>query len=135
MIEAVDPVTVWAVRLGEYAGEEKGKLALDPEEGRLTFLHEKDTKTVHISLASIRRVKRSLGSPVLEVDFATRDGMARMAFFFARPPPFQPPTMMGSGRRRKRQNIQVLMGENAAVRDVVRRWRNAVRTAAREARR
>jgi hypothetical protein len=134
MIEAVEPVTVWAVRLGEYADEIKGKLVLDPEKARLSFLHEEGTKSVHISLASIRRVKRALGSPVLHVDFATGNGMARMAFFFARPPPMQPPTLVGSGRRKKRQNIQLLMGENAAVRDVVKRWRDALRKAAREAR-
>jgi hypothetical protein len=135
MIETVKPVTVWAVRLGQYANEVKGKLALEPEEERLTFLDDEDEKTVHISLASIRRVKRSMGSPVLQVDFVSAEGMARMAFFFARPPPFQPSTLVGSGRRRKRQNIQVLMGENASVRDVVRRWRDAVREAARAARR
>ena len=135
MIEAVKPVTVWAVRLGEYADEVKGKLVLDPEESRLSFLSDVGPETVHISLASIRRVKRSFGSPVLQVDFATGDGMARMAFFFARPPPMQPPTIIGRGRRNKRQNIQVLMGENAAVRDVVRTWRDAVREGARKARR
>jgi hypothetical protein len=134
MIESVKPVTVWAVRLGRYADEVKGKLALEREEERLTFHDDEGEKTEHISLQSIRRVKRSLGSPVLQVDFATSNGMARIAFFFARPPPFQPSTLMGSGRRRKRQNIQVLMGENATVRDLVKKWQNAVREAAREAR-
>jgi hypothetical protein len=134
MIEAMDPITVWAVRLGEYSAEVKGTLALDTDESRLSFLHDKETKTVHISLTSIRRVKRVYGSPILQVDFATSDGVARMAFFFVQPPPVQPPTLIGSGRRKKRRNIQFLMGENAAIRDVVIKWRDAVRKSAREAR-
>ena len=134
MIGGVEPVTVWAIRLGQQAEEVKGKLALEPELSRLSFLHDKDTKTVHIPLASIRRVRRSFGSPVMQVDFSSGNGVARMAFFFAHPPPVQPATMIGSGRRRKRQNIQFLMGENAALRGVVRTWRDEVRKAVREAR-
>jgi hypothetical protein len=134
MIGGVDPVTVWAVRLGEYRDEVEGRLVLDTDRSRLSFLHDEDTKTVHIPLGSIRRVRRSFGSPVMEVDFATESRAARMAFFFTRPPPVQPPTLIGSGRRRKRQNIQFLMGENAALRDLVKRWRDEVRRAARETR-
>jgi hypothetical protein len=133
MIGGVEPVTVWAIRLGEEPEEIKGRLALEPEEGRLSFLHDEDTKTVHIPLASIRRVRRSFGSPVIQVDFSTENGVARMAFFFTRPPPVQPARFIGSGRRGKRQNIQFLMGENAGLRDVVRRWRDEVRKAARQA--
>lgn len=133
-MEEVEPITVWAVRLGEYTDEARGKLVLDEEESRLSFLHDKDAKTVHISLASIRRVRRLVGSPVLVVDFALDERMARMAFFFAQPPPVQQATLVGRGRRQKRQNIQFLMGENAAHSSDVKRWRNAVRAAVREAR-
>jgi hypothetical protein len=134
MMEAVEPITVWAVRLGEYTDEVRGKLVLDEEESRVSFLHDKQAKTAHISLGSIRRVRRIFGSPVLVIDFATSEGMGRMAFFFAQPPPMQEPTLVGRGRRRKRENIQFLMGENAARSADVKRWRNAVRRAVREAR-
>ena len=131
---SVEPTTVWAVRLGEYTDEVRGKLVLDEEESQLSFLHDKETKTAHISLGSIRRIRRILGSPVLVVDFAVDDEMGRMAFFFAQPPPVQHATLVGRGRRRKRENIQFLMGENAARSADVKRWRNAVHKAVREAR-
>jgi hypothetical protein len=130
----VESTTVWAVRLGEYADEVRGKLVLDEEASTLSFHHDKGTKTVDISLATVRRVKRVLGSPVLVVDWASDGGMARMAFFFAQPPPVQEATLVGRGRRRKRENIQFLMGENSAHRGTVKRWRDAVRKAVREAR-
>ena len=57
-----------------------------------------------------------------------------MAFFFAQPPPVKHPTLLGRGRREKRQSIQFLMGENAARSDDVKRWRDALRKAVREAR-
>ena len=130
----MEPVTVWAVRLGEYTDEVRGKLALDEEQSRLSFLHDKESKTTHISLGSIRRIHRLFGSPVLVVDFAVADGMGRMAFFFAQPPPVQQATLVGRGRREKRRNIQFLMGENAARSSDVKRWRDAVKKAVREAR-
>jgi hypothetical protein len=133
-MEGVEPITVWAVRLGEYTDEVRGNLVLNEEESRLSFLHEKESKTIHISLGSIRRVRRVFGSPVLVVDFGVADGMGRMAFFFTQPPPVQQATLVGRGRRRKRENIQFLMGENAARSSDVKRWRDAVRKAAREAR-
>ena len=134
MMDAVEPTTVWAVRLGEYTEEVRGKLVLDEEESRLSFIHDKETKTAHISLASIRRVRRIFGSPVLVIDFAVRNGMGRMAFFFAQPPPVQEATLVGRGRRRKRENIQFLMGENAARSADVKRWRSVLRAAVRDAR-
>jgi hypothetical protein len=133
-MEDMEPITVWAVRLGEYTDEVRGKLALDEEQSRLSFLHDKESKTTHISLGSIRRVRRLVGSPVLVVDFTVDDGMGRMAFFFAQPPPVQQATLVGRGRREKRRNIQFLMGENAARSSDVKRWRDAVKRAAREAR-
>jgi hypothetical protein len=134
MMDVVEPITVWAVRLGEYTDEVRGRLVLDEEESRLSFVHDKETKTMHISLASIRRVKRIFGSPVLVVDFAADTSVGRVAFFFAQPPPMQEPTLVGRGRRRKRENIQFLMGENAARSADVKAWRNAVRKAVQEAR-
>jgi hypothetical protein len=132
-LAAVEPVTVWAIRLGEYADEVRGTLTLDPE--TLRFEHHKGTKSISIPIGSIRRTKRVFGSPVLIVDFFQEEHLARMAFYFAQPPPLDGEPMTRKRRRQRKENMTFLMRENAAKRDLVRDWRQAVDEAVREARR
>jgi hypothetical protein len=124
----VEPVTVWAVLEGAWTSEAKGKLSLDEQAGVLSFRHHKGVRNFDLPVASIRRVRRLLASPTLEVEFVRDDDPVRAAFFFAQPPP-KPEPERGKGRGQKRRNITLLMGESATKRSVVKAWRAAVRQA------
>jgi hypothetical protein len=128
----MEPVTVWAVRLGEYTDEVRGTLSLD--DSHLQFEHHKGTKSVSIPIGSIRRTKRVLASPVLIVEFAEAEHIARMAFFFAQPPPLDAEPMTRQRRRQRKQNMGFLMRENSVRRLQVKEWRAAIDQAIRDAR-
>ena len=128
-----ESVTVWAVRLGTGRGDAKGTLSLD--DAHLVFRHVKGSEDAEIPLTAIRQVKRGLGSPVLLVEFDHEDDRARMAFFFAQPPPVDPEA---SGFRRikeRRENLGRFLAQNTNQRGSVREWRSAIRAAVRAARR
>jgi hypothetical protein len=129
----MEPITVWAVRLGDYTDEVRGTLSL--EESDLRFEHHKGTKSVTIPVGSIRRTKRVLGSPVLIVEFAQDEHVSRMAFYFAQPPPLDAEPMTRKRRRQRKENMGFLMQQNATKRDLVKQWRSAIDEAVREARR
>jgi hypothetical protein len=130
--DAMEPITVWAVRLGEYTDEVRGTLSL--EESQLRFEHHKGTKSVTIPIGSIRRTRRTLGSPVLIVEFTQGERLSRMAFFFAQPPPLNAEPMTRKRRRQRKENMGFLMRENSAKRIQVKEWRAAIDEAVREAR-
>ncbi len=130
---APEPITVWAIRLGEYTDEVRGTLNLDRD--TLRFEHHKGTKSVSIPIGSIRRTKRVFGSPVLIVDFFQDEHLARMAFYFAQPPPLDAEPMTRKRRRQRKENMGFLMRENAVKHERVREWRAAIDQAVREARR
>ncbi len=129
----MEPITVWAIRLGEYTDEVRGTLSLD--ESTLRFEHHKGTKSVSISIGSIRRTKRVFGSPVLIVDFFEDERLARMAFYFAQPPPLDAEPMTRKRRRQRKENMGFLMRENTVKHEKVREWRAAIDQAVRDARR
>jgi hypothetical protein len=129
----MEPITVWAIRLGEYTDEVRGILTL--EESTLRFEHHKGTKSVTIPMGSIRRTKRVFGSPVLIVDFFQGEHLARMAFYFTQPPPLDAEPMSRKRRRQRKENMGLLMRENASKHELVKDWRSAIDQAVREARR
>ncbi len=128
----MEPVTVWGVRLGEYTDEVRGTLSLD--ESHLRFEHHKGTKSVSIPIGSIRRTKRVWASPVLIVEFAQEERVARMAFFFSQPPPLDAEPMTRKRRRQRKENMGFLMRENSVKRLQVKEWRAAIDQAVRRAR-
>jgi len=127
----IEPATVWAVRYGHYSDEVRGELSLDGP--FLRFRHLRGSKNIDIPLSGILKVRRLRGSPVLEVRFHIEGGQGRMAFFFSQPPPINDPSSVGRSRRRRKDNIRLLMRENRDKRDLVGRWRNTVAEAVREA--
>ena len=127
MAGVTEGVTVWAVRLGTLDEGAKGRLELRPAE--LVFTAEKAGPTLRIPLAEIRRVRRTLGSPVMVV----HHGKDAVAFYFAQPPRLR---FAGESSRRPRDrmsSIAYLAGRNPTRRDQVKGWVGRVRDAAREA--
>ncbi len=129
----MEPITVWAIKLGDYTDEVRGTLSLDPE--TLRFEHHKGTKSLSIPIGSIRRTKRVFGSPVLIVDFFQDERLTRMAFYFAQPPPLDAEPMTRKRRKQRKENMGFLMQQNSMKREAVREWRQAIDQAVREARR
>jgi hypothetical protein len=129
----VEPTVVWAIRLGEYTDEVRGVLSMD--QSTLLFEHHKGLKSVSIPVGSIRRTKRVFGSPVLIVDFFQEEHLARMAFYFTQPPPLDAEPMTRKRRRQRKENMGLLMRENAVKHELVKEWRSAIDEAVREARR
>jgi len=127
----VEPVTAWGIRLGSAETEAKGTLALTDD--HLSFQHAKGVRNIEIPLPAITKVKRSLGSPVLVVDYLEDGRPVRAAFFFAPPPPISrdPGTRK---RREKRENMGTFIRQSASKGGNVKQWREEVRAAARRAR-
>jgi len=141
------PVTAWAVELGPETTPEdvKGTLALQgdslafsPADEALPFLR--------IPLASISKVRRLRGSPVLMVVHGTQAALRRTAFYFAQPPPLgvllgqqttERPAGLGAfrnpKRRARRDNVGYLGMTNREKKALLTEWVRAVRAALRPA--
>jgi hypothetical protein len=137
------PVTVWAVELGPDLppDEIKGALALEGE--TLSFTPEREVDPpLSIPVASIAKVRRLRGSPVLMVVHG-RGVTRRTAFYFAQPPPLgvltgqvteRPPGGLAAfrnpRRRARRDNIGYLGAVNRAKKPQISEWVRAIRAAA-----
>jgi hypothetical protein len=103
---------------------EDGVLAFSPAGGR-------SAETV-IPVGDVRKVRRAPGSPVLEVETSIPGAPSIIGFYFVKPPPLTPPT---EGYRpfgrflARRRAIATLRGGNAAHREDVEVWVEAVRSA------
>jgi hypothetical protein len=134
--------TVWAVDLvREPTKDRQGTLSLEP--GELVFEPRNDSAPIRIPLASIRKIRRVHGSPVLLVVHAGTPKDAQTAFYFVQPPPLEPvvgqgerPTPFSFGRaskrRRRRENVQYLGMSNASRREQIDEWVDEVRWAMRQ---
>lgn len=151
MVAVPKPVTVWAVRLerGGDLRDAKGLLSL--EEGSLAFASESGGRDERVALAGIRRVRRTLGSPVLLVEHLEGGRKRSLAFYFVQPPPLRhlrpepnrpeeierpnPLEMFRSPKRRaRRRNATYLTRSHAAMVGLVKTWKTAIEEAAAEAR-
>lgn len=123
---------MWAVRLGEPAREEKGKLRLVRDEAVLSFAGEEGAAR-SIPLGEILRVRRIRGSPVLVVRHRGRDRPVQTAFFFSKPPALE--TATRGKRKTRRQSATYLTTANRNLKDTVKEWQRAILDAAPGARR
>ena len=120
----VDPVQVWAVRLGNPESESKGRLAL--EDDALVFrLSEGELR---LPLADIRKARRIRGSPVLTVDVEENARPVRFAFYFVEPPPLQPKGRESKGRARRRGTGYLAMAA-PRYKGLIQEWERAIREA------
>jgi hypothetical protein len=146
----VEPVIVWLVHLGlgPKPREVRGTLTLG--EVGLEFVEQRTGVDVRFDYASIRRVRRVRGSPVLLVDWRKDDEVRKTAFYFSQPPPLEPVTRSAtidprgplghltrptpSKRQVARMNLGYLRSTAVANKKVVRAWAQAVSERARRGR-
>jgi hypothetical protein len=129
-----EATTVWMVHALTGMEGVRGTLAL--EERTLVFRPAggRSAETV-IPAGEIRRVRRARGSPVMEVEISIAGAPPIIGFYFVKPPPLTPPT---EGYRpfgrflARRRAIASLRAGNAARRQDVEVWVDAVRAAQHE---
>jgi hypothetical protein len=150
-----DRVTVWAVRLGTRDEGERGSLAVSG--GSIAFHPDREEggSALRIPLGQVRKVKRTLGSPVIVVEHADPAGVVRRirtAFYFVKPPPLPPrrgepeppstdipdaplpfstgmPSQILKRRAARFGGIASLAGWNRIKKRDVKRWRDRLRDA------
>jgi hypothetical protein len=93
----VEPTVVWMVPLRAGGGEHHGTLSLEPP--NLVFVERREGERVEIPLASVGKVRRVRGSPILRVAIEGETGRTEVAFYFTQPPPLRPAASSRSGRR------------------------------------
>jgi hypothetical protein len=129
-----EATTVWMVHARTGLEGVKGTIAL--QEGALVFrpIGGRSGETV-IPVRQIRRLRRARGSPVMEVETSITGAPPIIGFYFVKPPPLTPPT---EGYRpfgrflARRRAIATLRAGNAARREDVAVWVDAVRAAQHE---
>jgi hypothetical protein len=120
--------TVWMVnRLTGREGVE-GELTLERE--RLEFAPLEDGEpAISLSLVQIRRVRRLLASPVLEVALHTGREPPLIGFYFTPPPRLVPPerTRLWGRHSAKRAAIFQLMQANPDKKREIQQWVRLIR--------
>ncbi len=130
---------VWISRLGTARPDVEGTLTLTPthlefrhaggpEDARVPLSHFVGPDDARIPLNAVRKVRRPLGAPVLEVEYVAGGEPVRVAFFFAQPPPVTTDGLWGRERRRRSQ-IAFVLQRGESVIETVKEWRGAVRAA------
>jgi hypothetical protein len=129
-----EATTVWMVHARTGLEGVKGTIAL---EGRALVFRPaggRSAETV-IPVGDIRKLRRARGSPVMEVEISIAGAPPIIGFYFVKPPPLTPPT---EGYRpfgrflARRRAIATLRAGNAARREDVGVWVDAVRAAQQE---
>lgn len=151
-----EPVTVWMVHLGPDPREVEGILRLADD--ALVFSHEATPAELRFPFGAIVRARRPLGSPVIVVEWRDegRGQARRTAFYFAKPPPLEPPdtdTVMReaeerghrvgqfgamratSKRRHHRRNVGYLGMQSSRMGPTIRAWVTEIRVKVTEDRR
>jgi hypothetical protein len=139
----VEPVEVWMVQLGAGSRPAEVRGTLNLGERDLEFVERKTGTAVRFDYGSIRRVKRIKGSPVLLVDWREDGEDRKTAFYFAQPPPLDPPPgspaidprgplgpfrrVTPSRRQVARTNLRYLRSSSVANKHVVRAWTEELR--------
>jgi hypothetical protein len=125
-------ITVWMIHARTPPDGVKGKLSLEP--GALVFRPaHRDVDEMAIPLERVRRARRVLGSPVLEIKLAATDGPSAIGFYFVRPPNLE---VQNEGRylargRAKRDAAVTLVTSNLSKKEAVAQWVDAIREAKR----
>jgi hypothetical protein len=146
-----EPVTVWMVPLASGTPSEvEGTLRLGSE----ALVFEPATKPAELRFpyATVTKVRRVVGSPVIVVEWNEDAQRKRTAFYFAQPPPLHPPTpdeLMSmpdrprnpiaerralSKRRHVRSNLGYLAMRGRGTKPTVQAWTSELRMRVRDAR-
>jgi hypothetical protein len=126
-----EPTTVWMVHARTGLDGVKGTLSL--QQGALVFAPAggRSGDTV-LPIHELRKVRRAPGSPVLEVEISIAGAPPVIGFYFVKPPPLKPTSESYRPFARfmtKRRAIASLRAGNAARREDVEVWVQAVRRA------
>ena len=93
-----EPVTVWMVQLASGStADVEGVLRLDDD--ALVFEPATKPAELRFRLATIEKVRRVIGSPVIVIEWSEDAARRRTAFYFTQPPPLEPPTPEELARR------------------------------------
>lgn len=139
MVAMPEPTIVWEVDLLRGRLDERRGI-LELEEDALVFRPDGAPVARRLAFVDVRRVRRTLGSPVIVVTH----GEARLetAYYFVEPPPLRPPTetdlrptLRSPKRRLRRQAFARLSEGGVLLRDVLRAWERELRGAVAAARR
>jgi hypothetical protein len=121
---------VWMVNVRTGTSGSKGRLRL--EASALLFRPEAGNgEPTSIPFSEIRRVRRVLGSPVLEVQLRPGSGPRIMGFYFIRPPKMAPARGMLSFRNRytRKAATERLREWNRVKKDEIAGWVGMIRSA------
>ena len=120
-----EPTVVWMVSARTGPNGLKGSLAL--EHDRVVFTATGGSTRTFL-LQDVRRVRRALMTPVLELRMTRGSDPKVVGFYFVRPPPLDPDAARVMRKRQaRRQAANQLMSSNATKKDEVVRWVNAIR--------
>jgi hypothetical protein len=126
-----ETTTVWMVHARTGLEGVKGTIALESRALVFRPTGGRSGETV-IPVGQIRKLRRARGSPVMEVEISIVGAPPIIGFYFVKPPPLTPPT---EGYRpfgrflARRRAIATLRAGNAARREDVGAWVDAVRAA------
>jgi hypothetical protein len=134
------PTTVWAVELvpGTPPTDVRGTLSLETD--ALVFTpREQTVPPRRLPLATVAKVHRVIGSPILMIVRDEGGVPARTAFYFVQPPPLKAPEapprpgflgfQRNVERKARRQNLGYFGAWNKEKKAVVREWERSVRSA------
>jgi hypothetical protein len=129
-----EAVTVWMLHSGTSQNGIKGILSL--EDRRLVFRAEGSRiPGAEFRLEDVRRVRRVLGSPIMEIRQDASGGPRIVGFYFVKPPSLEARTGFQAGReittrrRARKDSVKTLREWNAIKKPEVIRWVDMVRTA------
>ena len=126
------PRTTWLFRPGTEGLPREGTLTLSAEERVLDFEAANGT-TFRIDLASVRRVKRVRGSPILQVRYTDGEGKRALAFYyFTSPPPlgaWRGTPWTREERKGRRKGFTWLEERNAELKALLEEWVREIRAA------
>ncbi|MFN2590162.1 MAG: hypothetical protein ABR518_05285 [Actinomycetota bacterium] len=125
--------TVWMVHARTTSAGVKGTLRLEPSALVFRPTHE-DADEMVFPLERVKRARRVLGSPVLEVRLSGGTGPAMVGFYFVRPPNLE---MQREGRffargKAKRDAAVALVTSNLSKKEEIALWARSIREAKRK---
>jgi len=124
---------VWMVNLLTGMDGRRGHLFLRPS--KLVFRPDSTDGETSIPLAFIKKVRRVLGSPVLEIRIDRSKEMPPVfGFYFVAPPSLAAPegARFKRERSRRRSAAASLMSANPGKKEEIRAWVDAIQAAKRE---
>jgi hypothetical protein len=125
---ATSITTVWMVHALTDERGEKGRLSI---EGDALVFHPQSGSGEHsFRFDQVKKVRRTWGSPVIELRLDIPQGLPAVAFYFLEPPSLEPPpdTRFSFRRRRRRDAIVQLTRANSSRGKEVEQWVELIRS-------